>query len=863
MAPTEMTTDVPEQRNMKPKEYWDKRARGLGGRVTSCGEENLLNLKGDRYRNENILIHEFAHAIHEIGLRRVHPKFDERLRETYQKAKDKGLWQKTYALTNHKEYWAEGVQSYFDCNAPAGGVHNEVNTREKLEKYDPDLFQLIDEVFKRSKFRYVRYDKRQQDAKKAEEKKETKSPAPDCGELVKQPRVAMRLVVQRYEADRGSLNRLYATLPDAPARHARMKRFHADWLAALRKLDADQLSEADRTKWKNLEAKVRQELLDVETQTKTQAAIAPLVPFAAGLMGLEEARRRMDKLDAVKAAGLLSATRKQIDQAAKALRDMPVTEQAASAAEAVTRLRRTVKAWFGFYNGYDPLFTWWAEQPYKDVDQALHAYAEQLRESAKAEKKVDDAAGPRAQEVTPGAADTPAAAPGNDVPDLGEMLSLPQSELTAVLLRYRNERGKRSRISALPGGADVPRSPEQTERMKQFYADWLAALEKLEFDSLSRDGRVDYLLLKNQLERELRRFDLQGKERPEARPDGSGIKGQPIGREALLNELAGEMIAYTPEELLAIADKEFAWCEAEMRKAAREMGFGDDWHKAVEKVKAMHVEPGKQPEMIRDLAREAVDYLAKHGLVTVPPLAAETWRMEMMSPQRQLINPFFTGGEVISVSFPTNTMAHEAKLQSMRGNNIPFSRATVHHELIPGHHLQGFMTARYRTQRAMFSTPFWTEGWALYWEMVLYDRGFPKSPEDRVGFLFWRMHRCARITFSLNFHLGKMSPQECIDYLVTRVGHERDNATAEVRRSFAGRDGALYQAAYMLGGLQIRALRKELVRPGGMSERAFHDAILKENRMPIAMVRAALTGQPVTRDFRSDWKFYGSVTPVN
>jgi uncharacterized protein (DUF885 family) len=231
--------------------------------------------------------------------------------------------------------------------------------------------------------------------------------------------------------------------------------------------------------------------------------------------------------------------------------------------------------------------------------------------------------------------------------------------------------------------------------------------------------------------------------------------------------------------------------------------------------------------------------------------------MEMMSPQRQLINPFFTGGEVITVSFPTNTMAHEAKLQSMRGNNIPFSRATVHHELIPGHHLQGFMTARYRTHRTMFNTPFWGEGWALYWEMLLYERGFPKTAEDRVGFLFWRMHRCARIVFSLNFHLGKMSPQECIDYLVERVGHERDNATAEVRRSLAGRDGPLYQAAYMLGGLQIRALRQELVGPGKMTDRAFHDAILQQNRMPIALVRASLTGQPLTRDFHSDWKFYG------
>src|SRR5262249_47223945 len=163
-----------------------------------------------------------------------------------------------------------------------------------------------------------------------------------------------------------------------------------------------------------------------------------------------------------------------------------------------------------------------------------------------------------------------------------------------------------------------------------------------------------------------------------------------------------------------------------------------------------------------------------NNLVTVPPLASETWRMKMMSPQRQLVNPFFTGGEVISVSFPTNTMAHEAKLQSMRGNNIPFSRATVHHELIPCHHLQGFMNARYHAYRGLFSTSFWTEGWALYWEMVLYDKGFPKTPEDRVGFLFWRMHRCARIVFSLRFHLGQMTSKQCIDYLVDRVGHERD-----------------------------------------------------------------------------------------
>jgi len=155
MAPTEMTTDVPEQRNWN-KEYWDRRARGMGGKLSSCGEENLLNLKGDRYNRENILIHEFNHAVHQQGLRSVDPTFDGRLRDTYKKAMARELWKGTYSATNPGEYWAEGVQAYFDCMRPQYGA----NTREKLQKYDPALFALVDEVYKHSKYRYVRYDKR-------------------------------------------------------------------------------------------------------------------------------------------------------------------------------------------------------------------------------------------------------------------------------------------------------------------------------------------------------------------------------------------------------------------------------------------------------------------------------------------------------------------------------------------------------------------------------------------------------------------------------------------------------------------------------------------------------------------------------
>jgi uncharacterized protein (DUF885 family) len=344
--------------------------------------------------------------------------------------------------------------------------------------------------------------------------------------------------------------------------------------------------------------------------------------------------------------------------------------------------------------------------------------------------------------------------------------------------------------------------------------------------------------------------------------DEDKIVGDPIGREGLLEDLAGELIAYTPEELLEIGNREYAWCEAEMKKAAREMGFGDDWMKALEKVKNAYVPEGGQPELIRNLALEAEAYLKKYNLVTVPPLAEDIWRMGMMTPERQRVNPFFTGGETISVSYPTNTMSPEDSLMSMRGNGIHVSRATVQHELIPGHHLKGFMSQRYNTHRNLFNTPFMGEGWSLYWELLLWDHGFPRSPDDRIGMLWWRMHRAVRIIFSLNFHLGRWTPEQCIDFVVTRGGHERFTATGEVRRSFAGNYSPLYQAAYMLGGLQIRSLYKDLVDTKKMTPRQFNDAILLAGSMPIEMLRAVLTPQPLTRDYRSRWKFYGDVPPA-
>jgi len=335
------------------------------------------------------------------------------------------------------------------------------------------------------------------------------------------------------------------------------------------------------------------------------------------------------------------------------------------------------------------------------------------------------------------------------------------------------------------------------------------------------------------------------------------IVGDPVLAEGLRADLAFEMIPYTPEELIAIGNQELAWTEQQFKIVARAMTFGDDWKAALEHTKNLAPPPGEAPWAIFDIAKYSETFVEEMNAITMPPLAREVWRLAMQTPERQLINPFFTGGEVTRVSYPVDTMTHDDKLMSLRGNTPPFNFATVHHELVPGHHMQAFLTDRFNPQRAALQrTPFWREGWALYWELVLWDRGFPRTNPEKIGMLFWRRHRAARIVFSLNYHLGRWTPQQCVDFLVDQVGHERANAEGEVRRTTI--DAPLYQAAYLLGGLQIRALYRELVDSGRMTPTAFHDAVLIGGYMPIELVRARLTGQTLSRDTRTSWRFAGN-----
>lgn len=148
IAHDEQVTDIPQYSHMRPKEFWNLRARGFGGRTTSCGEENLLNFPVDRYSDESIFIHELAHGIHSPGLRKCDPAFQDRLEALYEQAMDKGLYRNDYASTNPAEYWAEGVQAFFDCDRQNNWNHNHINTREELMDYDPDMAAFIRDIFR-------------------------------------------------------------------------------------------------------------------------------------------------------------------------------------------------------------------------------------------------------------------------------------------------------------------------------------------------------------------------------------------------------------------------------------------------------------------------------------------------------------------------------------------------------------------------------------------------------------------------------------------------------------------------------------------------------------------------------------------
>jgi hypothetical protein len=311
----------------------------------------------------------------------------------------------------------------------------------------------------------------------------------------------MRPLMEDFSADSRNLKRFY-NLDDSPERRARLKKFYTEWLTRLNGLNFDTLGEDGQIDYVVFSRGLEHELTLLELSAKHGEETKPYLPFEPIILSLEFNRQEMQPLQPQEAAQKLAQLTRDIAVVQKQLEEQfkkPVSVAAGQqrkiaggrALLELNSLRTTMRTWFTFYNGYDPMFTWWAAADYGKADAALQAYGVFLREKVLNLKPA------------PGAA-----SPGN---------------------------AARALVAAQPG-------------------------------------------------------------------DTSDIVGQPVGREELLADLAYEMIPYTPEELIGIANKEFAWCENEMKRASREMGYGDDWKKALEKVKTLYVEPGKQPQLIRELA---------------------------------------------------------------------------------------------------------------------------------------------------------------------------------------------------------------------------------------------------------------------
>ena len=293
-------------------------------------------------------------------------------------------------------------------------------------------------------------------------------------------------VVERFTADDNSLQRRYDA-EDSPARRTRMREFYSGWRERLREHDFGRLSQEGKVDYVLLDNHLQHELALLDRREKQLAEILPVVPFMDRLLGLQDARRSLESPDHSALARTLAGIAKQVDSLRALFEPAPrQTAQGSTAAdssartrapvlsrtvanraaESIEELRRTASTWYRYYDGYDPMFTWWTRDPYRKLDSALMRYSRTLRERV---------------------------------------------------------------VGMRPG--------ESQER--------------------------------NQ----------------------GPIVGDPIGREGLAEDLRYEMVPYTPEELIAIAERDYAFSLSEVRKAARQMGFGDDWKRSMEKVKDSYVEP--------------------------------------------------------------------------------------------------------------------------------------------------------------------------------------------------------------------------------------------------------------------------------
>jgi uncharacterized protein (DUF885 family) len=619
--------------------------------------------------------------------------------------------------------------------------------------------------------------------------------------------VSLPDLIRDYEADERSVSNFY-DLPWSEVRFERLEHLYHAWQGRLAAVDFARLDQQSRADYLLLRNEIERSLAGIARDRVRLAEMEPLLGFRGVIHGLESGRWRGQTVNGQAAADQVATVFKQVKQLKerieKSRAKKPGTAAAEKAGNTKDKPAGAVETVGQSRNSPSP-----QPSPPGTVERGRVRSPLSLAGEGQGEGS--------AQNLEPHS--KPA----------GELTSLP---VTPAL--------------ALRTAAAVDELRGTLKRWYEFYSGyqpdfpwWLKT--PTEEASKQLEEFAKYL-----------REEVAGQKGKEEDP----LVGDPVGAAALAAAIQFEFLPYSAGELIAIGERELAWCETQRLKAARALGCSNNWPAALAKVKADFVPPGQQDELVTATARAAIEFTKKRRFATVPPLCAETWRLTMMSPAMLKTVPYAAyGGQNMMVAYAREDMKQEDKLMVMRGNNRAFTHLIVPHELIPGHHLQMFQGARHRQYRHGFGTPFYTEGWALYCELRFWDLGWARTPPERLGMLFWRMHRAARIIVSLKFHLGQMKPEEMVEFLVNRIGHERFGAISEVRR-FISDSSPLYQAGYMIGGKQLVALHDELV-PARLTEQQFNDAVLAAGPIPIELLRAELRQLPLARDSRPEWRFAG------
>ncbi|MDP8905046.1 MAG: DUF885 domain-containing protein [Chloroflexota bacterium] len=319
-----------------------------------------------------------------------------------------------------------------------------------------------------------------------------------------------------------------------------------------------------------------------------------------------------------------------------------------------------------------------------------------------------------------------------------------------------------------------------------------------------------------------------------------------------------ESLTFDARSLRAMGQAEYDRLDGEMRELAQRISGSDDWRALIEEANNDH--PPTEERMRQgyaDWTGRARDFVIRTGLVTLP--AGERCSVEP-SPvfQRPILGvasyvaPAMFADTVLGHFFvpfaPDGTPPEEVQ-KRLAANSYGGIPTTAVHEAYPGHHWHLTMNKVHsRRLRKVFGTPYFSEGWALYAERVMRERGFFTEPLHELYHLEATIFRAARIVVDTSLHLGEMTFDEAVTFMTTKVPLPEPTARAEVGRYCAWPTQA---SAYLTGCLEILRMRDRYLAARGAGDtpparvdvrllRAFHDTLASSGRMPLGLAERAL-----------------------